>query len=189
MTLSPSSGKPEKSAPAMERLTLLYSRSEIATRVEKLAGEIHRDYAGKEIVLIGILRGTFVFLADLVRQLKLPIILDFVGLSSYGLGAESTQKITLTKDLQVEIEGKDVLVVEDILDTGLTVDFVLKFLREKRPASVKVCALIDKRERRVVSVDVDYVGFRLDRGFVVGYGIDYAERYRNLPEIYRLEID
>lgn len=173
----------------MERLTLLYSRNEIAARVEQLAGEIYRDYAGKEIVLIGILRGTFVFLADLVRQLRLPIILDFVGLSSYGLGAESSQKITLTKELQVAVEGKDLLVVEDILDTGLTVDFVLKFLNRRRPASVKVCTLIDKRERRVVPVRVDYVGFNLDKGFVVGYGIDYAERYRNLPEIYRLEID
>lgn len=175
--------------PTMERLTLLYSREEVAGRVEELAEEISRDYAGRELVIVGILKGTFVFLADLIRCLKVPVVVDFVGLSSYGLGSESSQQVALTKDLQVSIEGEDVLVVEDILDTGLTVDFVMKFLRERRPASLKLCALIDKRERRIVPVAVDYVGFELDKGFVVGYGIDYAERYRHLPDIHRIELE
>lgn len=171
----------------MEKLTLLYSREEISRRVKELARAISRDYAARELILVGILRGTFVFLADLVRLLEVPAVVDFIGISSYGLGTESSQQIRLTKDLQVPIEGKDVLVVEDILDTGLTVDFVVKFLRSRGPASLKVCALIDKSERRLVEVPLDYVGFKLDKGFVVGYGIDCAERYRWLPDIYRID--
>lgn len=169
------------------RLRLLYSRSEIADRVADLAQAIDRDYGASEIVIVGILRGTFVFLADLVRQLTAPVVIDFVGTSSYGSLSESSQRISVTKDLQVAVEGKQVLAVEDILDTGLTLDFVVKFLRARGPASVRTCVLIDKRERRVIPVAADYVGFRLDRGFVVGYGIDFADRYRQLPEIYRLE--
>lgn len=171
-----------------QKLTLLYSKEEIAGRVKELAEAINRDYADRELILVGILRGTFVFLADLVRSLKIPVVVDFMGVSSYGLSNESSQQMTLTKDLQVSIEGKDVLVVEDILDTGLTVDFALKFLGPRRPTSLKVCALIDKSERRLVRVSADYVGFELDRGFIVGYGIDYGERYRHLPDIYRVEL-
>ena len=171
----------------MEKLTLLYSRQEIAGRVKALAEAISRDYADKDLVVVGILRGTFVFLADLVRLLKVPVRVDFIGVSSYGLGTESSQQIVLTKDLQLSVAGNDVLVVEDILDTGLTVDFVLKFLRHKQPASVKVCALIDKRERRLIDVPVDYSGFELESGFVAGYGIDCAEKYRWLPDIYRVD--
>jgi len=173
----------------MEKLTLLYSKEEIASRVKELARTISQDYAGKELILVGILRGTFVFLADLIRLLEVPAIVDFIGISSYGLGTQSSQQIRLTKDLQVPIEGKDVLIVEDILDTGLTVDFVLKFLRARRPASLRVCALVDKAERRLVDVALDYVGFKLDKGFIVGYGIDCAERYRWLSDIYRIDAD
>jgi hypoxanthine phosphoribosyltransferase len=173
----------------MEKLTLLYSRTEIADRVKELSEAINRDYAQKELVLVGILRGTFVFLADLIRHLKVPAVVDFIGVWSYGVGTQSSQQIRLTKDPQVPIEGKDVLVVEDILDTGLTLDFVLKFLGNRQPASLKVCALVDKSERRLVHVPVHYIGFKLDRGFVVGYGIDYAERYRWLSDIYRLEFE
>jgi hypoxanthine phosphoribosyltransferase len=173
----------------LERLIPLYSRWEIANRVEELAEAMNRDYEGKKLVMVGILKGAFVFLADLIRCLKVPSVVDFVGLSSYGLANQSSQQIVLTKDLQVSIEGRDVLVVEDILDTGLSVDFVLKHLRERRPGSLRLCALIDKPERRIVPVAADYVGFKLDRGFVAGYGIDYAERYRHLPDIHRVEFD
>lgn len=171
-----------------EKLTLLYSRAEITDRVGELAREINRDYPHRELVVIGILKGVFVFLADLIRDLAMPVVVDFVGLSSYGLGSESSHQISMTKDLQVSIGGKDVLVVEDILDTGLSVEFVLRMVREQKPASVRLCVLIDKEERRMVPVTAEYVGFKLARGFIVGYGIDYAERYRHLPEIYRLEL-
>ena len=171
----------------MERLISLYSRREIAERVAGLAEAISCDYANKELVMVGILKGAFVFMADLIRCLKVPSVVDFVGLSSYGLGNQPSQQIVLTKDLQVSVEGKDVLIVEDILDTGLSVDFVQKYLRERRAGSLRLCALIDKTERRIVPLAVDYVGFKLDKGFVVGYGIDYAERYRHLPDIHRVE--
>lgn len=171
------------------RLSLLYSRPVIASRVVELAQAINRDYEATELVLVGILRGAFVFLADLIRCLTVRVIVDFIGISSYGPGSESSQQLTLTKDLQVSIKGKDVLLVEDILDTGLTADFVLRFLRTRRPASLRTCVFIDKSERRVVPVAIDYVGFRLDRGFVVGYGIDFADRHRELPEIYRVEFE
>lgn len=172
---------------APERLVLLYPKEEIAERVRELAKAISRDYYGRELVLVGILKGAFVFMADLVRHLMIPVMVDFIGLSSYGSRRESSGEVILTKDLQIPIEGKDVLVVEDILDTGLTTDRVLKRLQERRPASLKLCALIDKKERRRIPVAVDYVGFELDKGFVVGYGIDYGEQYRYLPDIYRLE--
>jgi hypoxanthine phosphoribosyltransferase len=171
----------------MEKLTLLYPRQQIAERVRALAESISSDYADKELVVVGILRDTFVFLADLVRLLEVPLRIDFIGVSSYGLGTESSQKIILTKDLQLSVAGNDVLVVGDILDTGVTVDFVLKFLREKQPGSIKVCALIDKKQRRLVDVPLDYVGFDLESGFVAGYGIDCAEKYRWLPDIYRVD--
>jgi hypoxanthine phosphoribosyltransferase len=171
----------------MEKLTLLYDRNEIANRVAGLAEAINSDYADGELVVVGILKGTFVFLADLIRHLRVPLVVDFVGVSSYGFGNHSSQQITITKDLQISIEGKDVLLVEDILDTGLTLDFVLKLLWARQPASVRVCAFLDKRERRSVPVTPDYTGFELHTGFVVGYGIDYAERYRHLPDIHRLE--
>ncbi|MBI2359746.1 MAG: hypoxanthine phosphoribosyltransferase [Deltaproteobacteria bacterium] len=171
----------------MDKLTLLYSRQAIAERVRALAEAINSDYADKELVLVGILRGTFVFLADLIRLIKVPVTVDFIGVSSYGLGTESSQQIALTKDVQIPVTGKHVLVVEDILDTGLTVDFVLRSLRQRQPASLRVCALIDKKERRLIDVPVDYVGFDLKSGFVAGYGIDCAERYRSLPDIYLVE--
>lgn len=172
---------------AKERFVLLYPREEVAERVRELAKAISGDYQDRELVLVGVLKGAFVFLADLIRHLTVPAMVDFIGLSSYGSRSESSGEVVLTKDLQIPIEGRDVLVVEDILDTGLTTDLVLKRLQERRPASLKLCALIDKKERRRVPVAVDYVGFELDKGFVVGYGIDYDEQYRHLPDVYRLE--
>lgn len=171
----------------VERLVLLYSRDEIARRVHELAAIISADYAGRDLVLVGILRGAFVFLADLIRHLTIPATVDFIGALSYGCRAETSGQVTITKDFQVSIAGRDVLLVEDIEDTGTTLQAILDVVEKRNPGSVKVCALIDKKERRLADVKVDYVGFEVARGFIVGYGIDYAERYRYLPDIYRLE--
>jgi hypoxanthine phosphoribosyltransferase len=170
-----------------ERLVLLYSRDQIARRVRELAAVISADYAGRDLVLIGILRGAFVFLADLVRQLTIPVVVDFVGAASYGSRTQTSGKVAITKDIQVPISGRDLLLVEDIEDTGITLQAIQTKLEKLGPRSIKVCTLIDKHERRLVDLQVDYVGFKITQGFVVGYGIDYAERYRSLPDIYRIE--
>lgn len=170
-----------------ERLVLLFSREEIARRVRKMAAAISADYAGRDLVLVGILRGAFVFLADLVRSLSIPAEVDFIGAASYGSGTQTSRQVSFTKDLQIPIAGRDVLLVEDIEDTGLTLQAIVDKLTKQGPRSIKVCTLIDKRERRLVEVQVDYVGFEIAQGFIVGYGIDYAERYRYLPDIYRIE--
>lgn len=169
------------------RLVLLYSRDEIARRVRELARIISAEYADKDLVLIGILRGAFMFLADLIRHLTIPAAVDFIGAASYGYHSESSGQIQITKDLQIPIEGRDALLVEDIEDTGITLQRILELLKGRKPRSLKVCALIDKKERRLADVKVDYVGFEIPQGFIVGYGIDYAERYRHLPDIYRIE--
>jgi hypoxanthine phosphoribosyltransferase len=170
-----------------ERLVLLYSSDQIARRVRELAEIISADYAGSDLVLVGILRGAFVFLADLIRQLTVPVAIDFVGAASYGSRTQSSGDVAITRELQLPVSGRDLLLVEDIEDTGITLQAIQKELRGLGPRSIRVCALVDKRERRLVDVPVDYVGFEIDKGFIVGYGIDYAERYRYLPDIYRIE--
>jgi hypoxanthine phosphoribosyltransferase len=140
-------------------------------------------------VLIGVLRGAVVFVADLIRALQVSVTVDFVGLSSYGARAESSGTVAITTPLQVPIEGRDVLVVEDILDTGRSMSALLGYLRARSPRSIRLCALLDKQARRVETIAADYVGFVIPDGFVVGYGIDYADRYRQLPAIYRVETD
>ena len=170
-----------------ERLVLLYSRDQIAQRVRELAARISADYAGSDLVLIGILRGAFVFLADLIRQLTIPVKVDFVGAASYGSQTQTSGQVAITKELQVPVAGRELLLVEDIEDTGVTLQAIQNKLKELGPRSIKVCTLIDKRERRLVNVPVDYVGFTIAKGFIVGYGIDYAEQYRYLPDIYRIE--
>jgi hypoxanthine phosphoribosyltransferase len=170
-----------------ERLVLLYSRDQIARRVSELAESISADYAGSDLVLIGILRGAFVFLADLIRQLTVPVAIDFVGAASYGSRTQTSGQVATTRELQLPVSGRDLLLVEDIEDTGVTLQAIQKNLKELGPRSVKVCTLIDKRERRLVDMPIDYVGFEIDKGFIVGYGIDYAEQYRYLPDIYRIE--
>jgi hypoxanthine phosphoribosyltransferase len=170
-----------------ERLVLLYSEDVILHRVDDLAAAIRADAGEHELVLVGILKGAFVFLADLVRALAVPLKVDFVRVASYGEQMESAGRVAITKDVELDLAGRDVVVVEDILDSGLTAQVVLNHLRHRGPRTVRLCALVDKRERRRVSVEPDYVGFVLDRGFIVGYGIDYAERYRQLPAIYTLE--
>lgn len=171
------------------RLDLLFSRQEIEGAVNRLAGELNRDYPGKHPVLTGVLKGSFMFMADLIRLLDFPLEVEFVRLSSYGGGKKSPGKIKVVAGLQVPIKGRDVLVVEDIIDTGLTIAFLLDYLRKQKPASLRLCALTDKPSRREVPVAIDYLGLTVPNKFVVGYGIDWDERFRNLPDIYVLEGD
>ncbi len=173
--------------PTGERLVPLYSAEAIRRRVAELAAAIRADVGHAEPLLVGILKGAFVFLADLVRALDVPLRVDFVRVASYGEHTESAGRVAITKDVELDLAGRDVVVVEDILDSGLTARVILDHLAHRRPRSLRLCALVDKRERRAVPVEADYVGFVLDRGFIVGYGIDYAEGYRHLPAIYTLE--
>ncbi|MBA2849416.1 hypoxanthine phosphoribosyltransferase [Thermosulfuriphilus ammonigenes] len=169
----------------MAELRLLISPEEIATRVAELGEEISRDHSGHPLVLVGILKGAFIFMADLCRAIKIPHEIDFVRLASYGSGTTSGE-ITITKDIELPVAGKEVIVVEDIIDTGRTLLYLEDVIKLHRPAVVKRCCLIDKPERRQVDIFIDYVGFHVPRGFLVGYGLDYAERYRHLPGIYEV---
>ena len=162
---------------------VLFTEEALRARVGELAQQINRDLAGKEPVLISVLRGSFIFMADLVRAIELPCRVDFMAVSSYGSGTTSSGQVKITKDLSESIEGRDVLVVEDILDSGNTLAYLLQILQARRPASIRLCTLLDKPSRRVKPVQADYVGFPVEDLFVVGYGLDYAERYRNLPYI------
>jgi len=159
---------------------VLISQEQIARRVNALAREIEKDFAGRDLVIVALLNGTVMFLSDLLRRLSLPLRLDFIGVSSYGGGTESSE-LTFTKELRLDVSGRDVLLVDDILDTGKTLSQVMVKLRKLRPRRMKICVLLDKPSRRVESVSADYVGFEIPNHFVVGYGLDYAERYRNLP--------
>jgi hypoxanthine phosphoribosyltransferase len=168
-------------------LKLLYPREDIAAAVRLLAGRISADYAGKDLLVIGVLKGAVIFLSDLVREITIPVELDFIGLSSYGDGVSSCGEVKVTAHPTTAIEGRHVLVVEDIVDTGLCLEALLKIIRARNPASIKVCALMDKPARHRVAVDVGYSGFTIPDRFVVGYGLDYAQRYRHLGQIYTLE--
>ncbi len=167
----------------------LYSRDVIASRVSALAREISQDYQGTVPLLIGVLKGSFVFMADLMRELTIPSQVDFMRLASYGDSMESGGDITVTKDLEMSPAGRDLLVVEDIVDSGRTLNHLVKELRRRGPRSVKCCALLDKRHRREVQLTLDYVGFVMDQGFVVGYGLDWAEAFRYLPDICVVETE
>jgi hypoxanthine phosphoribosyltransferase len=169
------------------QLKILISRDEIAKAVDRLACEIKRDYQDKQPLLIGVLKGSFVFMADLIRQLDLPLELDFVRLASYGAVRESSGRVRIIQGVKTPIKGRDVLVIEDIVDTGITTSFLLGYLRKKKPASLKLCALTDKPSRHKVPVSIDYLGFTVPNKFIVGYGLDCDQRLRNLPHIYTLE--
>jgi len=164
------------------------ARAEIEKSVAELAARISSDYHAKELVLIGALKGAFVFLSDLIRQLSIDVRIDFVGVSSYGANTSSSGKIRLTKEIEIDIKDKHVLVIEDIVDTGLTLAYLIEHLKSFDPLSVKVCTLIDKRERRKVDIDVAYACHVVAEGFLVGYGLDYNESYRNLPGIYHMKL-
>jgi len=161
----------------------MLSTEEIQSRVEELGVEISEDFAGQELHVVGVLKGSFVFLSDLVREIELPMSIDFLGLSSYGSSTESSGVVRMTRDLSMPIEGKDVLIVEDIVDTGLTMNYLLENLETRHPASLSVCTFLNKPANREVEVPIDYEGFSISDRFVVGYGLDYAQRYRNLPKI------
>jgi hypoxanthine phosphoribosyltransferase len=159
---------------------ILITDEQLAYRVKILAREIERDFYGREMVVVSLLSGTVMFLADLIRHLNLPLRLDFIGVSSYGQGTESGE-LVFTKELRIDVRNRDVLLVDDILDTGKTMSRVLPKLRALKPRRLKTCVLLDKAERRVEKIEADYVGFEVPDFFVVGYGLDFAERYRNLP--------
>ena len=181
-------------SPADDIAEVLIDERAIAAKVRELGKAIADDYRGKDVVLVSILKGALPFLADLMRQMPIPLALDFLEVSSYGEATESSGVVRILKDLAKPIEGRDVVVVEDILDTGQTLAYVIEHLRSKQPASVRLCTLLDKPARRIVPIRIDYRGFEIPDKFVVGYGLDYAERYRNLPfigvlkpEVYRGE--
>lgn len=164
-------------------LRVLINRQEIEAAVRRLASEISEDYRNKNPVLLGILRGSFVFLADLIRHLGFPLEVDFIGLSSYGSSTQTSGKIKVVKKLETPVRDRNVLIVEDIVDTGLTTDFLIKYLKRQKPASAKLCALTDKPSRREVPVHIDYIGFTVPNKFLVGYGLDANQKFRNLPDI------
>jgi hypoxanthine phosphoribosyltransferase len=166
------------------RLNLLISTEEIGSIVKKLADQISHDYEGKELILVCILKGAFMFLSDLIRHLRIPVKVDFVRLASYGAGTKSSGLVEITKDIETPIEGKEVLIIEDIVDSGRTLVFLKDRLSLSNPRSVKICALLDKKARREVEIYADYLGKEVENVFIVGYGIDFNEEYRNLPEIY-----
>ena len=168
---------------------VLVDEQQIAAKVAEIAETISRDYAGKDPVLVAVLNGAVVFLSDLIRRLRIPVTIDFVKWSSYGDSTRSSGVVRILKDLDESIEGRHVLVVEDIIDTGLTLHYLLENLRSRAPASVKVVALLDKPSRRRVKVRIDYPGFEVPDAFVVGYGLDYAGRYRHLPYVGVLKPD
>lgn len=170
-----------------DQVKVLLSVEEIARRVGELGREISRDYEGKVPLVVGILKGSWVFLADLVRHLTIPVFIDFMTVSSYGKSTRSSGVVKIVMDLKCSIEDKDVLLVEDILDTGLTLKYIVDTLRLRRPRSLRLCVLLDKPERRLVPIEPDYRGFVVPDRFVVGYGADYAERYRNLPFVGYIE--
>ena len=168
---------------------ILFTKGEVEATVNRLAAEIRKDYQGKCPLLIGILKGSFVFMADLIRLLGFPLEVEFITLSSYGRGRASPGKIRVVKGLRAPITGRDVLVIEDIVDTGLTISFLLDYLRKRKPASLKLCALTDKPSRRQIPVSIDYLGFTVPNKFIVGYGIDWDERFRYLPDICFVEVE
>lgn len=162
---------------------VLLSEEELAGRIAEIGAQITADYAGKEILMIGVLRGAVLFMADLARAIKIPVAIDFMAVSSYGAGTSSSGVVRILKDLDENVEGKHVLVVEDIIDSGLTLNYLMDNLKSRKPASIQICTLLNKPDRRKVDVDIAYNGFTIPDYFVIGYGLDYAEKYRNLPFI------
>jgi hypoxanthine phosphoribosyltransferase len=162
---------------------ILVQRDELEHRVRELGAEISRDYAGRELLLIGVLKGAVFFLADLMRHLEVECEVDFMAVSSYGASTDSSGVVRILKDLDAPIEGRDVLIVEDIVDSGLTLSYLFRMLRARGPASLEVCALLTKPQRREIDLPIRYVGFEIPNRFAIGYGLDYAERFRNLPYV------
>ena len=166
-----------------DKISVLFTEEEVNARIKEMGEQISRDYAGKSVHLVGILKGATFFACELAKRITVPVTIDFMSVSSYGDATESSGIVKITKDLDEPLEGKDVLVVEDIVDTGNTLSYLLDNLQKRGSSSVKLCSLLNKPERRIKEVDVDYTGFVIPDAFVVGYGLDYAQKYRNLPYI------
>ena len=164
-------------------LEVLIPTDKITARVKEIGAQIERDYQGKDLVLLGVLKGSYIFISDLARAIDLPLAVDFIGLSSYGEATESSGVVKITSDLSKPIEGKHVVIVEDIVDTGLTMRYLLDNLATRHPSSVKLCTLLNKPSRARTKIPIDYLGFQIEDRFVVGYGLDNAEKYRNVPFI------
>jgi len=162
---------------------VLFDREEVMARVKELGQEITNDYQGKDLLVIGILKGAFIFMADLVREIDLPLEIDFMDVSSYGVSTVSSGEVRIIKDLDYSIKEKDVLIIEDIVDTGLTLHYIKEILKKRGPRSIKICCLLDKPSRRRAEIIPEYVGFTIPDKFIVGYGLDYAEQYRNYPAV------
>ncbi len=162
---------------------ILIDEDSLQARIAELGSEISTDYDGRDLLLVGVLKGAVFFMADLMRQLTVPCEIDFMAISSYGASTDSSGVVRILKDLDINIEGRDVLVVEDIIDSGLTLSYLMRNLEAREPASLEVCALLTKPERREIDVPVRYIGFEIPNRFVIGYGLDFAERYRNLPYV------
>lgn len=160
---------------------VLFSEEQLAAIVARVGAQVSRDYQGKNLLLVSVLKGSVVFMADLMRAITIPCQVDFMSVSSYGNGTKTTGTVKITKDLDLDLKGYDLLVVEDILDSGMTLSYILKMLQTRSPASVHLCTLFDKPERRQVNIQADYVGAQVPDDFIVGYGLDYAQKYRNLP--------
>ncbi len=172
-----------------EHIKVMLSEEEVNKRIKEIGEQISKDYAGKEVHMVCVLKGSTFFTCELAKRITVPVSLDFMSVSSYGNGTESSGSIKIKKDLEESLMGKDVLVIEDIVDSGRTLSYLLELLGSRQPASLKLCTLLDKPDRRVVDVNVDYTGFRIPDEFVVGYGLDYAQKYRNLPYIGIVEFD
>ena len=172
----------------MPELIPVLNKNDIDNMVARVAHKISSDYQGQDLILIGILKGAFVFLSDLVRHLTIPVKIDFIRAYSYGSGVSSSGNIRLTKEIEIDVNNKDVLLVEDIVDTGLTLSYLIDYLKTFNPKTVKICALLDKRERRNTNIKIDYACHEVTKGFLVGYGLDYNEDYRYLAGIYHLKL-
>ncbi|MCX7903697.1 MAG: hypoxanthine phosphoribosyltransferase [Caloramator sp.] len=168
---------------------VLLTEEEIKKRVNELAKEIEKDFPQGDLILIGVLKGSVIFVSDLMRALNLKVTMDFMAVSSYGMSSETSGIVRILKDLDFDIEGRDVIIVEDIIDTGTTLKYLYEYLKARHPRTLKICCLLDKPERRKVDIEGDYVGFKIPDAFVVGYGLDYAEMFRNLPYIGILKED
>ncbi len=164
--------------------SILFSRERIAQEIKRIAQEISRDFKGQEVMLVGVLKGSFLFIADLIREIEVPSVIDFVRLASYGSGTQTSGIIEFRKELEMPIRGRNVIIVEDIIDSGYTLECLYNKLLLQEPRTLKICTLIDKKARREVEIEADYVGITMDDGFIIGYGLDHDEKYRNLPDIY-----
>lgn len=170
----------------MGEINILINKVKLEKRIEEMAKQIEKDYKGNEIVFIGLLKGSVMFMTELAKNMKSSVVLDFMDVSSYE-GTESTGEVKINKDIRDSIEGKDVIIIEDIIDTGRTLTYVLEHLKQKNPNSIKIATMLSKPSKRIMELDVDYIGFAIDDKFVIGYGLDYNEKYRNLPYIGYIE--